>query len=81
MKERKKERKNEMIEKKKEERAQVKGRLSEVQSQLKDKFKVKSLGEAKALLATKTEEAEGLSKKYDEKVGEFKEKYSELIEG
>jgi hypothetical protein len=71
----------ENIEKKKSEREQIKGRLSEVQSQLKDKFKVKSLGEAKALLQQKTEESEKLSADYDKKVDEFKEKFGELVEG
>jgi len=68
------------IEKKKEERAQIKGRLSEVQGQLKEKFKVKSLGEAKALLETKTEEIEKLSGEYDEKIAKFKADYGDLVE-
>lgn len=68
-----------IIEKKKEERAQVKGRLSEVQNQLKEKFDVKSLSEAKALLQTKTDKVEALNKEYEEKVDKFKEQYGELV--
>lgn len=68
-----------IIEKKKEERAQVKGRLSEVQNQLKEKFDVKSLSEAKALLQTKTDKVEALNKEYEEKVDKFKERYGELV--
>ena len=67
------------IEGMKEDRAQVKGRLSEVQSQLKEKFKVKSLGEAKKLLQDKQEEADALNKKSEELTAKFKEEYGELV--
>jgi len=67
------------IEGMKEDRAQTKGRLSEVQGQLKEKFKVKSLAEAKALLQTKQEENEALCKKADELTTKFKEEYGELV--
>lgn len=68
------------IEGMKEDRAQTKGRLSEVQGQLKEKFKVKSLGEAKALLQAKQEENETLCKKADELTVKFKEEFGQLVE-
>jgi hypothetical protein len=67
------------IEAKKEERATVKGRLEEVQGQLKDKFKVKSLKEAKALLETKEQEIATLTASYEAKQVEFKANFGELV--